>query len=76
MKKVVFLDVSVIMYRVYFVNMNFRIKNELIGVVYGFINILLSIINEFKLDYMVVVFDVKRLLLKRIEIYSDYKFNR
>ena len=76
MKKAVLLDVSAIMYRAYFANMNFRTKNEPTGAVYGFINTLLSIINEFKPDYMAAAFDVKRSSLKRTEIYGDYKSNR
>ena len=76
MKKAVLLDVSAIMYRAYFANMNFRTKNEPTGAVYGFINTLLSIINEFKPDYMAAAFDVKRSSLKRTEIYSEYKSNR
>ena len=76
MKRAVLLDVSAIMYRAYFANMNFRTKNEPTGAVYGFINTLLSIINEFKPDYMAAAFDVKRSSLKRTEIYSEYKSNR
>lgn len=76
MKRAVLLDVSAIMYRAYFANMNFRTKNEPTGAVYGFINTLLSIINKFKPDYMAAAFDVKRSSLKRTEIYSDYKSNR
>lgn len=76
MKRAVLLDVSAIMYRAYFANINFRTKNEPTGAVYGFINTLLSIINEFKPDYMAAAFDVKRSSLKRKEIYGDYKSNR
>ena len=76
MKRAVLLDVSAIMYRAYFVNMNFRTKNEPTGAVYGFINTLLSIIKEFNPDYMAAAFDVKRSSLKRTEIYGDYKSNR
>ena len=76
MKRAVLLDVSAIMYRAYFANMNFRTKNEPTGAVYGFINTLLSIIKEFNPDYMAAAFDVKRSSLKRTEIYSDYKSNR
>lgn len=64
MKRAVLLDVSAIMYRAYFANMNFRTKNEPTGAVYGFINTLLSIINKFKPDYMAAAFDVKRSSLK------------
>ena len=76
MKRAVLLDVSAIMYRAYFANMNFRTKNEPTGAVYVFINTLLSIIKEFNPDYMAAAFDVKRSSLKRTEIYSDYKSNR
>ena len=76
MKRAVLLDVSAIMYRAYFANMNFRTKNEPTGAVYGFVNTLLSIIKEFNPDYMAAAFDVKRSSLKRTEIYSDYKSNR
>ena len=76
MKKAVLLDVSAIMYRAYFANMNFRTKTEPTGAVYGFINTLLSIINEFQPDYMAAAFDVKRSSLKRTEIYKEYKSNR
>ena len=50
MKKAVLLDVSAIMYRAYFANMNFRTKTEPTGAVYGFINTLLRRINEFQPD--------------------------
>ncbi len=42
----VLLDVSAIMYRAYFANMNFRTKNEPTGAVYAFTNTLLSIIKN------------------------------
>ena len=41
------LDVSAIMYRAYFANMNFRTKTEPTGAVYGFVNTLMSIIKSF-----------------------------
>lgn len=76
MKKAVLLDVSAIMYRAYFANMNFRTKTEPTGAVYGFTNTLLSIIKEFSPDYIGAAFDVKRSSLKRSEIYSNYKAQR
>ena len=75
-KRAVLLDVSAIMYRAYFANMNFRTKNEPTGAVYGFTNTLLSIIKEFSPDYIGAAFDVKRASLKRSEIYSEYKAQR
>lgn len=76
MKKAVLLDVSAIMYRAYFANMNFRTKNEPTGAVYGFVNTLISILKEFEPDYVAAAFDVKRSSLKRTEIFGEYKSNR
>lgn len=75
-KKAVLLDVSAIMYRAYFANMNFRTKTEPTGAIYGFVNTLMSIIKEFNPDYIGAAFDVKRASLKRSEIYKDYKAQR
>lgn len=75
-KRAVLLDVSAIMYRAYFVNMNFRTKTEPTGAVYGFVNTLMSIIKEFNPDFIGAAFDVKRGSLKRSEIYKDYKAQR
>lgn len=75
-KKAVLLDVSAMMYRAYFANMNFRTKTEPTGAVYGFVNTLMSIIKEFSPDYIGAAFDVKRSSLKRSEIYKDYKAQR
>ncbi|MGX6592003.1 DNA polymerase I [Cetobacterium ceti] len=76
MKRAVLLDVSAIMYRAFYGNMNFRTKSEPTGAVYGFANTLLSIINEFKPDYIGAAFDVSRSTLKRSEIYKEYKAQR
>ena len=76
MKKAVLLDVSAIMYRAFYGNLNFRTKNEPTGAVYGFINTLLSIINQLEPDYIGAAFDVKRATLKRSEIYREYKAQR
>ncbi len=75
-KRAVLLDVSAMMYRAYFANMNFRTKTEPTGAVYGFVNTLMSIIKEFSPDYIGAAFDVKRASLKRSEIYKDYKAQR
>lgn len=76
MKRIVLLDVSAIMYRAFYGNMNFRTKNEPTGAVYGFTNTLLSIIKEFSPDFIGAAEDVKRATLKRSEMYSEYKNNR
>lgn len=75
-KRAVLLDVSAIMYRAYFANMNFRTKTEPTGAIYGFVNTLMSIIKEFSPTYIGAAFDVKRASLKRSEIYSEYKTQR
>ena len=75
-KRAVLLDVSAIMYRAYFANINFRTKTEPTGAVYGFVNTLMSIIKEFNPDFIGAAFDVKRGSLKRSEIYKDYKAQR
>ena len=75
-KRAVLLDVSAMMYRAYFANMNFRTKTEPTGAVYGFVNTLMSIIKEFSPDYIGAAFDVRRSSLKRSEIYKDYKAQR
>ena len=76
MKKIVLLDTSAIMYRAFYANMNFRTKDEPTGAVYGFTNMLLSIIKEFSPDYICAAQDVKRATLKRSVIYEEYKKNR
>lgn len=76
MKRIVLLDVSAIMYRAFYGNMNFRTKNEPTGAVYGFTNTLLSIIKEFSPDYIGAAQDIKRAELKRSKIYNEYKSNR
>ena len=75
-KRAVLLDVSAIMFRAYYANMSFRTKNEPTGAIYGFVNTLLSIINEFSPEYIGAAFDVKRSSLKRSEIYKEYKAHR
>lgn len=76
MKKAVLLDVSAIMYRAFYGNLNFRTKNEPTGAVYGFVNTLMGIINQLNPDYIGAAFDVKRATLKRSEIYKEYKAQR
>lgn len=77
MKKAVLIDVSAVMYRAYFSLINMRnSKKEPTGAVYGFINILTGILEEFNPEYICACFDVKRDTLKRREIYEAYKDNR
>lgn len=76
MDKAVLLDVSAIMYRAFYGNMNFKTKNEPTGAVYGFVNTLLSIIEKLEPNYLIAAFDVKRTTLKRTKIYKEYKQQR
>ena len=76
MKKAVLIDVSAIMYRAFFANINFRTKTEPTGAVYGFANTLFSIIDEFNPNYMAAAFDVKRSSLERTKMFSEYKSQR
>ncbi|MGL5971616.1 MAG: 5'-3' exonuclease, partial [Cetobacterium sp.] len=76
MKKAVLLDVSAIMYRAFYGNLNFRTKNEPTGAIYGFINTLLSVIKQLEPDYIGAAFDVKRSTLKRSQLYTEYKAQR
>lgn len=77
MKRAVLIDVSAVMYRAYFSLINMRnSRQEPTGAVYGFINILTSIIEEFQPDYIAACFDVKRSSLKRKEEFESYKENR
>jgi DNA polymerase I len=76
-KKAVLIDVSAVMYRAYFSLINMRnSKKEPTGAVYGFINILTGILEEFNPEYIVACFDVKRDTLKRREEFGAYKENR
>lgn len=76
MKRAVLLDVSAIMYRAFYANTHFRTKTEPTGAVYGFVNTLLRIIDDFKPDFIAAAFDVSRKSLKRTELYSEYKAQR
>lgn len=50
-------------------------KKEKVGAVYGFLNMLLKLIEEFKPEFMAVSFDKER-PKERLAIYKDYKANR
>lgn len=77
MKKAVLLDVSAMMYRAYYslINMT-NSKGEPTGAVYGFTNMLTSILDEFNPDYICAAYDVKRASLKRSEKFENYKADR
>lgn len=76
MKKALLLDVSAMMYRAYYANMNMRTKEMPTGAVYGFLLTLFHLLKEYEPDYIAAAFDIKRSQLKRTEKYPDYKSNR
>lgn len=76
MKKAILLDTSAIMYRSYFANINLKNKDLPTGAIYGFLNSLMSTINQFKPNLIVAAFDVKKSTLKRTELYNQYKDGR
>ncbi len=77
MKKILILDTSAIMYRAYFALMNFRNSSgEPVGAILGFIKQLELALSYFSPEYVIAAKDVKRIELKRREIYKEYKENR
>jgi len=76
MKRALLLDVSAMMYRAYYANMNMRTKEMPTGAVYGFLLTLFQLLKEYEPEYIAAAFDIKRSHLKRTERYSEYKSNR
>lgn len=77
MKKALILDVSYILYKSFFRLKNMsNSKGMPTGALFGLVNNLLSLIKEFKPEYVVACFDESRSSLKRREIYPEYKSNR
>lgn len=76
MKRALLLDVSAMMYRAYYANMNMRTKEMPTGAVYGFLLTLFQLLKEYEPEYMAAAFDIKRSHLKRTELYAEYKSNR
>lgn len=76
MKRALLLDVSAMMYRAYYANMNMRTKEMPTGAVYGFLLSLFQLLKEYEPEYMAAAFDIKRSHLKRTELYAEYKSNR
>lgn len=76
MKRALLLDVSAMMYRAYYANMNMRTKTTPTGAIYGFLLSLFQLLKEYEPDYIAAAFDIKRSHLKRTELYPAYKSNR
>lgn len=76
-KRMIILDTSAILYRAFYGNSDLKTSSGIpTGGVYGFINYIINIVNEFKPDYMVGAVDISRKTLRRTQRYSEYKNNR
>lgn len=73
---VVIIDGYGFIFRAFFSLRDFKTSsNQPIGAVYGFINMLLKVLNTFSPQYVIVVFDSGKKSF-RSDIYPDYKANR
>jgi DNA polymerase I len=73
---VVIIDGYGFIFRAFFSLRDFKTsKNEPIGAVYGFINMLLKVINTFDPKYIIVIFDSGKKSF-RSDIYPEYKAHR
>ena len=78
MKKLILIDGSAVAYRSYFAlirNPLINSRGENTGAVFGFINSLNKIINDFKPDYIAVLFDTPKPTFRH-EKYPEYKSTR
>lgn len=75
-EKVLVIDASSIIYRVYYALPSLKTKNgEMTNALYGFIRILLNAIDEFKPDYLASAFDLPQPTFRH-KIYKEYKVQR
>ena len=75
-KKLILIDGNAIIHRAYHALPPFTTKKgELVNAVYGFASTLLSVISEFKPDYVVASFDLAGKTFRH-EKFEDYKANR
>jgi DNA polymerase-1 len=78
MSKLILIDGSAVAYRSHFAfirNPLINSRGENTSAVYGFVNSLNKVINDFKPDYLAVVFDTPKPTFRH-EIYSEYKSTR
>lgn len=77
MEKLYIIDASGYIYRSYFAIRNLtNTKGESTNALYGFIRSVLKLINDFHPTHLVSVFDGPRNIIRRTEIYADYKIHR
>lgn len=75
-EKILIIDASSIIYRVYYALPSLKTKNgEITNALYGFIRIFLNAIDEFKPDYLVSAFDLPQPTFRH-KIYKEYKAQR
>ncbi|PMQ01456.1 MAG: DNA polymerase I [Dictyoglomus sp. NZ13-RE01] len=75
-EKILAIDASSIIYRVYYALPSLKTKNgEMTNALYGFIRILLNAIDYFKPDYIVSAFDLPQPTFRH-RIYKEYKAQR
>ena len=76
MKTLLLVDGSSYLYRAYHAMPDFRNKdNEPTGVIYGVLNMLRNIHNQYPSDYSICIFDAKGKTFRN-DIYTEYKANR
>lgn len=76
MKKLILIDGNAIVHRAYHALPPFKTKNgELVNAVYGFVSMLLNVLNGEKPDYIAVCFDTKAKTFRHEE-YKEYKATR
>lgn len=77
MDKLYIIDASGYIYRSYFAIRNLtNAKGESTNALYGFIRSILKLINDFQPTHLVSVFDGPHSIVRRTEIYADYKAHR
>jgi DNA polymerase-1 len=75
-KNVVIIDGYGFVFRAFFSLSDFKTsKGEPVGAVYGFINMILKVLNSLQPDYLIVVFDSGKKTF-RSDIYQEYKAHR
>jgi DNA polymerase I len=75
-KRLILIDGNAIIHRAYHAlpPLTTR-KGELVNAVYGFVSVLLNVVNKFKTDYIVATFDLKEPTFRHKE-FKDYKATR
>jgi DNA polymerase I len=75
-KRLILIDSNALIHRAYHALPPLTTKNgELVNAVYGYISVLLNVLNKFKPDYIVATFDLKEPTFRHKE-FKDYKATR